>query len=674
MNPYLKKTALAVAIASCIALIVGKNRSGVANVNNESLQTGTAAVEKNPVTTVTETGKTKKKPEPEPEQYPTDNTTPVAGSFFPKQEDPVITEYAPADQVNKADDDQQAQIEPEEQPAVLKLSVGEKTFSLPLESIPESFRDIAAQQTTIADIYYGGRSLGSMQITYTYDTIHISDPDSLIDQIADIKEPNQVKAALSGSIPSNPAHICSGAGDGNCGRLTPEIAGVIYDPEKFRADLFISRDYLVTRTPEQQKYLPGSDSSLGMIHGLTATASGIQGTDNDGNSYSLFGNSVLGWKESHLVSAWDYTKDNQFAIDTLFLERDAKGMLYGAGYLDSSSVMTPEFSAGRKVLGARIGTSGNSRTDLSNISATPIQIFTSGRSRVEVYRDNRLIYATSVEAGSRQLDTSSFPNGSYNVDIRIYEGSVLTQELSHFFVKSVRIPPSDEFLWYFEGGEMMSRTSSELLPESMSEWLVRGALSTRLTDHSALTFVGSSTSAERTIEAGLFYQGNNWELSGTGMAGNNNVAGAAVEAYTLIGGLTGNYYYRRLWNDDYNTTRETPELLGQSFTTHVLSLGTMLFNGNLNYSFSSNRDQDSSRTSTNSLSWHKNVRNFGSHTLSMQLNYSQSTNNKLGMVTLTLRRSGSNWNYNISGQSRREENETASGTVDSGDVCQCPLV
>ena len=653
MKPYLKKTALAVAIASCLTVMVTETRSSATDTYSAP-EMDSSTIE----------------PQPEVKPVEADNTPQTtivdseleSDSVSAQVNKPELIEQTAEKVVADSSALPATQVQ-REQPSV---DDGVATRPVVTQSIPESFRNLAAPQTTVADFYYGGRSLGSMQVTYTHDTVEISDPEALTAQITDIKEPGVVIAALSGRISSNPAQACATAGSETCGRLSPEIAGVIYNADQFRADIFIGRDYLVTRTPEEQRYLPESDSSIGMIHGLTATASGVTGTDNDDNSYSLFGNSVVGWKENHLVSDWDYTSDNDLCVDSLFVERDAKGMLYGAGYLNNNTVMSPEFSSGRKIRGARIGTSTNSRTDLTNSSATPLQIFTTGRSRVEVYRDNRLIYATTVEAGSQQLDTSSFPNGSYNVDIRIYEGSVLTQELTRFFVKSVRIPPSDEFLWYLEGGDMLRRSSSDIMPESMNEWLVRGAFSTRVTDNSALTLVGSSTSEERAVEAELFYQGNNWELSGTGMLGNNSAWGTAIDAYALMGGLVGNYYYRKLSNGNFDTAREAPELLGQSFETHSLSLGALLLEGNLNYSFSSNRDQDNTRTSTHSLSWFKNVWSFSSHTLGLQLNYSQGNDDKLGMITLSLRRSGSDWNYNVAGQSRWEQDQNSSGHWDHG--------
>ena len=330
-------------------------------------------------------------------------------------------------------------------------------------------------------------------------------------------------------------------------------------------------------------------------------------------------------------------------------------MQYGAGFLDSNSSLSPEFSSGRRILGARMGTSDNSRTDQAGMSATPLQIFTSGRSRVEVFRDDRLIYATTVEAGSQELDTGSFPTGAYEVTIRVYEGAALTQELTRFFVKSRRIPPSDEFHWQLEAGEMLSRSTDNTMPKGSEEYLVRGAMAFQVAEGTGLSMVGSSTSDERTLETELYHQGTGWDLAATGMLGNNSAKGLALETTYSMGAIYGNYYYRRLWNDRHDPLNSQHVLLGESYETHNLSTSTTLYDSVLTYSFSHNKSLNREKSTSHSLSWFKNIWNYQTYSLGMRLNYSQSENNKIGMVELTLRNRGRNWSYNVKGQSRWEE-------------------
>ncbi|USE36872.1 TcfC E-set like domain-containing protein [Endozoicomonas sp. SCSIO W0465] len=544
-------------------------------------------------------------------------------------------------------------------------------FGLELSQIPEEFRDMAEPQTTVADFYYGGRYLTSTTVAYTPDTITIADPRALLDRISTIARPDAVTAALSGEIFSNPSQVCMQAGDTQCGTLNPAVAGVIFDATRFRGDIFIAEPYLQVQTIQQSKYLPDSNSSLGMIQGLSAVSSGVTGLGDSENNYSLFGNTLVGWQENHLVANWDYSRDNSFQIDTLYLARDARGLQMGGGFLDSSGVMTPQFAGSQQVLGVKLGSSMNSRLDTADISSTPIRIFTNGRRRVEVLRDNRLIYATSLEAGSQEIDTRSFPQGSYNVTIRIYNGSVLEQELTRFYSKSVRLPPSDELLWYLEGGQMTERDEDETLPENLEEWLLRGGVARRVTDSSSLELRGAATDDEQSVEAEYFYQGDGWDIAMTGMVGSNSAKGLVLETSAALGPVHLSYFHQRLWNDDYPSNLDAGEenpvrLLDESYESRSLSLSTSLLGGNLSGSYSYNQqignepslvtDEDD-ETTIYSLSWSRNVAQFGDYDLDLELDYSESDGDKAGNIGLTLRHSTPDWNYDIRGEGRWEQDQ-----------------
>ena len=564
-------------------------------------------------------------------------------------------------------------------PAGVELPPG-----LELEQIPEAFRDLAAPQTTVADFYYGENFLASVSVTYTPSSVIINDLPRLLSRISTISRPKEVTAALSGEVFSNPALVCLQAGDTQCGSLNPKVAGVIFDQNRFRGDIFISPDYLTVQTIQQSKYLPASDSSFGMIQGLSAVTSGVTGSEDDDSTYSLFGNTLLGWRENHLVSNWDYSEDNSFQVDTLYLERDTQGMQMGAGYLDYSGLMTPMFAGGQQVLGLKIGSSMNSRLDMANVSSTPIRVFANGRRRVEVFRDNRLIYATTIEAGSQEIQTSSFPEGSYNVTIRLYNGSTLEQELTRFYTKSVRLPPSDEILWYLEGGELTRRIEDDTLPESQGEWVVRGGAQRRVTANSSLELRAAATDEEQTAEAELFYLGNGWDISLTGMVGSNSAKGAALQASGSLGPISVSYNHQRLWNDDYEPLLNDGEenltsLLQESYESRSLSISSPFLGGNLTGSYTYNNQQNNSNTTTGSspndddddetiysVSWFRNIVQFNDYDLDLELDFSKSGDNKVGTVGLTLRRSTNKWSLDIRGQGQWEKNQNQDSDSDYG--------
>ena len=540
--------------------------------------------------------------------------------------------------------------------------------SLDLSQIPEGFRDLAGPQMTVADFYYGDRYFLSTNIIYTPDTVTILDPASVVRRIQSVSHPDIITKALTGEIFSNPGEVCNTQGQQDCGRLNPDIAGVIFNAGRFRVDLFIAEPYLSTKALDQLKYLPESSSQLGMVQGLSAAASGVSGQGDSRDNYSLFGNTLVGWRENHLVANWDIASEQDFSVDTLYLGRDANGWQLGAGFLDHGGLMTTDFASSQNVLGFRVGSSMNTRLDMANVNATPISIFANGRRRVEIFRDDRLIYATSVDAGNQEIDTRTFPQGSYNITVRIYDGTILTQEFTRFFTKSVRLPPANETLWYFEGGELTRRASNEVLPDSTGQWVVRGGLGRRLIENVGMEVRGIANENERLGEGEFYFQGDGWDFTLTGMLANESAKGAAFETSIPLGPVFLSYFHRRLWNENYQAdTNSEDRLLGQGYENRSLSLSTGLLGGSFSGSYSYNmQDSREKPEETYSFSWSKTIMRLAGHDLSLQMRYSEKDKNKIGNLDLTLRRSTQGWNYSARSQNRWNKNDDASTQRQSG--------
>ena len=526
-----------------------------------------------------------------------------------------------------------------------------------LEQVPEGFLDMTRAQTTMADVYYGGDRLGSQLVSYTYNTVTILKPDDLIQGIPDLLQPEKVRTALSGELSSNTSYICN-TGRNRCKKPKPEVAAVVFNPDRFRIDVYINPNYLKLKKKDRSKYLPESDTSLGIIQGLTATVSGSHSTDNHTDNHSLFGNSLVSWKASHLVSDWDYSSEHNFSLETLFFEHDFRGLGYGLGYLDTSSVMLPEFSDSQKIRGARIGSSMNSRVNTDSFSATPLQVFTSGHSRIEVLRDDRLIYTTTLAAGNHQLDTSSFPSGSYPVTIKIYEGTTLSRKFTRFYIKSAQLPPSDEWLWYLEGGETTRRDPGGYMPRGSGQWLMRGSLGSRLTGQSALTVNTSLAENDQAAEIKLFYLGNNWEVTSTGMLSHAGYRGASLGASSRLGDISGSYYYRQLW---HSGTDDNSLFTSEDYQSHALSISAPALGGSVTGSCNYDISQKGKTSRSHSVIWSRNLWDSSHYTLGIEANYSRNNDSTLGMITMTLRWNGNNWNYDIRSQVRHRKHREQPG-------------
>ena len=518
--------------------------------------------------------------------------------------------------------------------------------------VPEGFELFNEPQVTVADFYYGGRYLESLTIAYTPSTVIINDPARLVGHIPYVANPEKIIDSLRGELPANPHLVCHSVTSSDCGQLEPEIAGIIYNAGLFRVDVFVTEEYLLTRTLDRSRYLPLSESGFGMVQGLSATASGSTGDEFSRSQYSLFGNTILGQRETHLVSDWDVSQQTSFQIDNAYLARELEGMQYGLGYLGTGSLLSPQLMNSSRVLGARIGTSFSTRIDTANISSSPIQVFLPSRGRVEVFRDNRLIHAESLEAGSQQVNTNSFPGGAYEVDIRIYSGSSLVQEFSQFYVKSYQLPPSDEIIWFLEGGDVVGRTDDDILPQSISTAQFSGGINFRLAEKMAMSLRGTYTQEQSALETELYYLTNGLELTATGLYGSQSTKGVYLQANNQIGLINNRLTYRRLWNDNYETAAESAyDLFGESYENLSWSLSAPLWSGSLSLSHSYNQNANGNKSRVNAIAWSRQVWRYNDYSLALQLNYSQSRTDQQALAGLTLSRGSYDWDYSISGES-----------------------
>ena len=185
---------------------------------------------------------------------------------------------------------------------------------------PPGFEALSQPQTTMLDIYYAGRSIGSTMATFGPKSVVIENPIEIVSSIPRLKDAEKVLSALSGPLEPNANLVCpedpdlveGGAKD--CGKLEPQVAGVILDESKFRLDVFISSDLLDVYELGIPRYLPKSDAGPSMVSSFAGAASGSAKTD---NVYNIRNQSIFGWGEGRVRANTNYSSANQFYIDTV---------------------------------------------------------------------------------------------------------------------------------------------------------------------------------------------------------------------------------------------------------------------------------------------------------------------------------------------------------------------
>ncbi|WP_422449934.1 MULTISPECIES: TcfC E-set like domain-containing protein [unclassified Endozoicomonas] len=520
---------------------------------------------------------------------------------------------------------------------------------------PAGFEDLSSTQQSLVDIYFGNRYIGSQLASFSPGIIELPNPAELVRQIGNLNDPTLIVSTLTGELNSHSDRVCLNDSSQNCGILETRVAGVIFDESRFRVDIFINRRFMLTRAADVRKYLPPSDAGFALMQNFSAAVSGSTAEGSD-NSYTLNGLTMAAWKENNLYWSWDYSDTNHFSVNQLYGQRDFEGVEYNAGLL-STSGFGFNLTSDQPMVGLRINSSNNTREDLDFSGGMPVAVFLPTRGRVEVRKDDRLIDSEFFEAGSQQLDTSSFPSGAYDIEIRILDesGNRTTTE-TRFFAKQSQIPPSGEWLFFMETGRVVNRQADKALPELTEQWLTRAGANRRVLDTLAATGAVAINNDDALMEFGLYHFGYRYEISPSLMLADNGSKGFTVNSRLSLGDLSLSGNYRRLWHDESLTNdvdddgNEIPGLFGNAFEQHSFSASMPLFDGSLGYRYSLNQSYDDNNeeqdpTRTHSLDYRRTLFRTFDYDGDVTLSLSKSSDTEIGLVSFSFRYRADRWNF-----------------------------
>ena len=368
--------------------------------------------------------------------------------------------------------------------------------------VPPGFEDLAGPQTNQVDIFYQNKHLLSTLATYDFKTLQFADPQLIVDRIEDLIDPDGIVIAIDKPLATNTDLLClTHIENDNCGSLEPNVVGIIFDESRFHVELFINPLQLQTKSIYSTKYLPPAEDRLSTIHVLNLNLSGTDETDDRFNAQA---SSMVAFGDARVNVQSNYTDNEDFVIDEFSVQKDNPGWEVEAGVFDTESRAT-NFFPEQDILGARVKTSTNTRTDLDITSGTSIFIFLSQRSRVEVFKDDRLIDARFYEAGNRQLDTIRFPDGAYQISVRIREENGRERREEYFFVRNASLPPIGEPQMYAEIGKINEVLQDSTLPETTENYLVHAGGSIRLKENIAVEAEIANSNDESMAQLGLVH-------------------------------------------------------------------------------------------------------------------------------------------------------------------------
>ncbi|MEX0943225.1 MAG: CS1-pili formation C-terminal domain-containing protein [Pseudomonadales bacterium] len=500
--------------------------------------------------------------------------------------------------------------------------------------VPPGFEDLLEPQTTLVDVYYGGAYITSSSATFTPTYITFLSPAEVVMKVPDVLEPDLVEKVLATEMPTNTAFACIKSNQSDCGKVETDNVDVIFDEGRFRVDLFIAPDLLAVRPASADKFLPPSSSGLSMLNVTSATVNGQEGST---SNYNIGNSTTIALKETRLVGVSNFTKTEDLTFDTLALQREINGQLTQAGIFRANAGNLL-FLRQADFAGISIASSLNTRTDLDQSSGNDLQVFLDTRSRVDILKDGRLVSTATYETGNQILDTSQLPDGAYEIVIRIRDNAGGFSEETRFYVKTNRLPPLDQSLYFFDAGERVEKRADEILPRSTGEEFVRAGIARRITPNFGGEFGISATRQDHLLESGVFRLGRFYDARMNYALGSDDSHGASINARARIGVATLSTNARRTWTNDADS------VLGPELTQATLNLTIPIGRATFNVTSRYNK-RDTGTDKNLGLRLDFPTLNFGSQVFDTSIQYTENNDDTLVLITARLSFRHGRWQH-----------------------------
>lgn len=529
----------------------------------------------------------------------------------------------------------------------------DSSYSISSFGVPAGFEDIAGPQYNQIDVYYQGEFLISTDATYDFESLTFHNAEEVISQIDDLIDSEYILKHIKNTLPINSEKLClSSSSDINCGKLEPNIVGIILDEGLFRVDLFISQQYLETQYIASSKYLPSAERKFSTIHNLSLN---LSGTDEIEDRFNIQTNNIVSFGETRALAQSNYTDEEDFVIDELSLQHDYQDWEAEAGVFESET-RSANFFSQVDITGISAKTSLKTRTDIKTNNATNIFIFLNIRSRVEVFRDNRLIDARFYDAGNRQLDTSQFPDGAYQISVRIREenGSERTEE--YFFVRNHLLPPMNEPIIYAEVGKINKLEQDNVLPETTSSTLIHVGGAKRITENIAIEGELLSANNQQMLQTGIVHIGSGLQSQLNVMATTEDDWGISIRENYSTQLFSAGLDYRHIHQGDKNIADINEfDIVTRDTTQASASIAHELFGGRAFWRYRHLDLGNSKKSETYSVNFRKQLLRKKNYQFDWEIGASKDTDDYLINAKLIFSYRKKNNIYRISTSAQNAE-------------------
>jgi len=384
-------------------------------------------------------------------------------------------------------------------------------------NVPPGFEILMQGQQERVEVILAGNEIGLFDAIVNLETVTFTEPEKVLAALALPVKPTDkdypaLLKALSAPLARNGAAACAyGTPAPGCGYIHSNSVDAIYNDNDSSVTLFIRQAWMPVSGAQALYRTPTThDVQNAFIHqqDLNVIA------QDDYSSLFLQGAGALGVTEnSYIGMHWslnasqyddeesDYTAD----VSDLYYRYDVARRYYAQlGRMDSRTLFSTQggnfnfsFLPLDAIDGLRIGSTLSYFNYGQASQGTPLVLLLSRNSRVDAYRNEQLLGTFYLPPGNQSIDTSMFPNGSYNVQLRIYESNQLVRTENQPFTKTGGVDDG-RVHWFIQGGRISD-------PESDEAAAFQAGVRVPLLSTLSLTAGGASVDNQLSAELGVDY-------------------------------------------------------------------------------------------------------------------------------------------------------------------------
>ena len=452
----------------------------------------------------------------------------------------------------------------------------------------------------MVDVYFRGSKILETLAVAEPGKLTFRSPADIVSRLDAVVKPSELRPALEGPLPSNSDQVCSLSNRGQCGLLSPDGAGIIYDEDKFRVDLFVNPKWLEPAERHSNVYLPVPDAPLSLTNAVGLNLSGTVGS---AMAYNFQNRTIVGLRNARIRANTSLASRFGLVVDDLVGEMERKNLRYSGGLFWSPS---NEFTGQRRIIGAGVGTQFDTAAERDTLRGTPLIAFLAQPSRVELLVDGRLVSARSYPAGNADIDTSALSDGSYSVILRIQQANGAVREERRFFVKNAQIVPAGHPTFYGYAGVLANTRRHRPINPSDTLYYQTG-VALRLNNNFAVDVTALGTQHKMIVQAGAWLIKGPARVRASAMGSTAGDKGAAIQASTAGSDPVNiSFDLRRIWSTGRGPLLPLPshvdtfsrgpltaaQLAGGSYTQVTGSVGVRLGSGFLSFVGSYRKDRD----------------------------------------------------------------------------------